>query len=224
MMIKKNDLGLKEFVDIDWRKEKKSLKNNQLHNQILAWLLNPYGDHGLEARFLESFVLKAGLKREVAKLVILLGHNNDLTDYDQEARATDVVLETEKGYLLIENRTTLIHGEADRYLKELKAKADWFKDSLRRNKVNRILLLMPSAYMLSPLADYVKRSTFVVPMTYQRVVDIIGEMLLYDIHYNTHKKFYNALERYRLFLETYVVDIYDDEQLKARLENLNAII
>jgi hypothetical protein len=224
MLIKKNDIDLKSFCAIDWRKERGLVRNNQLLNGVLAWMVNPFGDHGLEYKMLEALVLRAGLKRDIVKPVVSITHNSDMAGYHQDARAIDVLIETERGYLLIENRTALVQVDSEHYLKELKAKADWFKDNLRSSKANRILLLVPSVFIPSPLGEYVRRSTFFAVVHYQRWLDAITDLLLYEVQFNADRKFYAALERYKLFLQTYVVDLYHEEQLKLRVENIKAVL
>jgi len=224
MIVKKNKVNLKSFCALDWRKYASLKRFRELHNEIIAWLLNPYGDHGLETGVLEGFMLKLGLGRTPSSEVSSIGQNHVLEGYVETGGMIDVVLETDGAQIMVINEPEMARLEDTGYPEELRGKTAYLTDNLKRNAKNLLVLLSPSGYIPPRLDGYVKKNSYLRVFSYRQYTAILQNLLLYEVRYRESPKLYGALERYMLFLQLMVADVYGAEQRKSRLASLKGIV
>ena len=221
MLLKRNSLSLKSFCKIKWAREGKG-GFRPLLNRVLAWLFNPYGDHGQGAIFLEEFCLQAGLKPDIVKNVESVSQNTKLVGYSEDPRRIDVVIESGAAHLVIENEVSLEDVNDGKTRRELEIKCDWLRDNLARNKLSRIILLVPASRLPRDMDHYIKLNGHLASLDLSRYLGAVKRIIASDA--DLKPEFQCALERYLMFLEIYIFNVGSDGDLERRLSNLKAVL
>ncbi len=134
-------------------------RREYVHSNVLAWLCDPYGNHGLGSAFLNRILGEAGLPEASAEDVAFVRVKRE---HVGDTSIVDLSLSTPRSFLFIENKVDSTEGE-DQTTREY---AD-FRPKAGNRKC--------AAVFLTPTGGHAARTEFVA-WGYERIWRLLGEL------------------------------------------------